>query len=131
MGPVNLSTLCQGSRPLRCALHQSFNTCQFTRCATEFTPVSTNQCAATIRKCTETYAATPPPSQYPNGGRRRSLMVLLLILQLHPGGFAETCFAGSNVDPVIEYLYIKDKKGFVRLGIENGADLETAFSFNV
>ena len=48
-----------------------------------------------------------------------------------PGGFAETCFAGSNVDPAIEYLYIKDRKGFVRLAIENGADLGTTFSFNV
>ena len=31
-----------------------------------------------------------------------------------PGGFAEACFAGSNLEPDVEYLYIKDRMGFLK-----------------
>jgi len=47
---------------------------------------------------------------------------------LIPGGFAESVFANA-AERRIEYAYIKDRKGFVRIAIENGKDIVPVYTF--
>jgi hypothetical protein len=47
---------------------------------------------------------------------------------LIPGGFAESVFANAS-DTEHEYSYIKDRKGFVRIAIEAGADMVPLYTF--
>jgi len=47
---------------------------------------------------------------------------------LIPGGFAESVFANSG-DKEFEYSYIKERKGFVRIGIEHGKDIVPIYTF--
>lgn len=47
---------------------------------------------------------------------------------LIPGGFAEAVFANSN-DKKHEYSYIKDRKGFVRICLEEGRDILPCYTF--
>jgi len=46
-----------------------------------------------------------------------------------PGGFSECCFADA-ADTENEYLYLKGRQGFLKIAIENGADIAPCFSFN-
>jgi len=47
-----------------------------------------------------------------------------------PGGFAECCFCDAG-DPDIDYHYLKGRLGFMRIAIENKADIAPIYSFNV
>jgi len=47
---------------------------------------------------------------------------------LIPGGFAEAVFANS-AERKIEYSYLKGRKGFVRIGIEEGKDIVPVYTF--
>lgn len=46
-----------------------------------------------------------------------------------PGGFSEAVY--TNADPSIEYNYIGDRTGFVRLAIEHGVDIIPAYSYGL
>ena len=46
-----------------------------------------------------------------------------------PGGFSESCFADAQ-DREFEYMYLKGRTGFIKLAIENKADIAPCFSFN-
>ena len=43
-----------------------------------------------------------------------------------PGGFSEAVY--TNADPTVEYNYIGDRMGFVRLAIEHGVDIIPTYS---
>ena len=45
-----------------------------------------------------------------------------------PGGFAEGVFSDA-ADPTVEYSYIKDRTGFLRICIENGKDIVPIYTF--
>mmetsp|Transcript_76971 Transcript_76971/g.220481 ORF Transcript_76971/g.220481 Transcript_76971/m.220481 type:complete len:450 (+) Transcript_76971:122-1471(+) len=47
---------------------------------------------------------------------------------LIPGGFAESVFANAG-DKSTEYAYIKDRKGFVRICVEEGKDIVPCYTF--
>jgi hypothetical protein len=47
---------------------------------------------------------------------------------LIPGGFAESVFSNA-AEKNIEYSYIKDRKGFVRIAIEAGKDVVPVYTF--
>jgi len=47
---------------------------------------------------------------------------------LIPGGFAESVFSNAG-ERRIEYAYIKDRKGFVRVAVENGKDIVPVYTF--
>mmetsp|Transcript_6288 Transcript_6288/g.14420 ORF Transcript_6288/g.14420 Transcript_6288/m.14420 type:complete len:382 (+) Transcript_6288:53-1198(+) len=49
---------------------------------------------------------------------------------LIPGGFAEAVFANAG-EREIEYAYIKDRKGFMRICIEEGKDIVPVYTFRV
>jgi len=48
---------------------------------------------------------------------------------LIPGGFSEATFTGA--DPKVEYNWIADRSGFVRLAIEAGVDIIPSYSFGL
>jgi len=47
---------------------------------------------------------------------------------LIPGGFAESVFSNAS-ETNVEYSYIKDRKGFVRIAIANGKDIVPVYTF--
>eukprot|EP00932_Pfiesteria_piscicida_P001116 SRR837773.11088.p1 GENE.SRR837773.11088~~SRR837773.11088.p1 ORF type:complete len:214 (-),score=37.90 SRR837773.11088:84-677(-) len=47
---------------------------------------------------------------------------------LIPGGFAESVFSNA-ADKRVEYSYIKDRKGFVKICIEEGKDIIPCYTF--
>lgn len=47
---------------------------------------------------------------------------------LIPGGFAESVFANA-ADKTTEYSYIKDRKGFVKICLEEGKDIVPCYTF--
>lgn len=47
---------------------------------------------------------------------------------LIPGGFAESVFADANHEG-IEYSYLKDRKGFIRICIEEGKDIVPMYTY--
>ncbi|CAJ1398620.1 unnamed protein product [Effrenium voratum] len=49
---------------------------------------------------------------------------------LIPGGFAEACFA-SSAERQVEYSYLKGRKGFVKICIEEGKDIIPCYTFGV
>lgn len=49
---------------------------------------------------------------------------------LIPGGFAEACFA-SSAERKVEYSYLKGRKGFVKICIEEKKDMIPAYTFRL
>lgn len=49
---------------------------------------------------------------------------------LIPGGFAEACFA-SSAERRVEYSYLKGRKGFIRICLEEGKDIVPAYTFRL
>ncbi|KAL1511119.1 hypothetical protein AB1Y20_005939 [Prymnesium parvum] len=48
---------------------------------------------------------------------------------LIPGGFSEACY--TNASPVVEYAYIADRTGFLRLAIEAGVDIIVTYTYGL
>jgi hypothetical protein len=46
-----------------------------------------------------------------------------------PGGFSEAVY--TNADPTVEYNYIGDRMGFVRLAIEHGVDIIPTYTYGL